>query len=66
MESLRIPDERFANLPDYDFEPNYIDVGGMRMHYVDVGEGFAIPQWTIDETDDQPTPWRYRDGHGAR
>jgi haloalkane dehalogenase len=37
MKILRTPDSRFENLPDYAFEPNYIDVGGLRMHYVDAG-----------------------------
>ena len=37
MNILRTPDDRFDNLPDYDFEPNYIDIGGLRMHYVDEG-----------------------------
>ncbi len=36
----------------------------VRVVYVDVGDGFAIPQWTVDENADQPTPWRYDDGHG--
>ncbi len=33
----------------------------VRIVFVDVGEGFALPQWTIDETVDQPDPWRYDD-----
>ena len=38
MRSLRTPDERFANLSGYPFEPNYIEIGdGLRMHYVDEG-----------------------------
>ncbi len=37
MAVLRTPDERFANLPGYPFAPNYIEIGGMRMHYVDEG-----------------------------
>ncbi len=37
MKTLRTPDERFDNLPGYDFEPNYVDVDGLRMHYVDEG-----------------------------
>jgi hypothetical protein len=37
MKTLRTPDDRFENLPDYDFEPHYTKVGGMRMHYVDEG-----------------------------
>ena len=34
---VRTPDSRFDNLPDYDFAPHYVDVDGMRMHYVDEG-----------------------------
>ena len=43
MESLRTPDERFVGLPDYSFEPHYLDVpsgdGGdpLRVHYIDEG-----------------------------
>lgn len=37
MKALRTPDERFVDLPGYDFVPNYIDVDGLRMHYVDAG-----------------------------
>ncbi len=39
METLRTPDARFENLPGYDFTPHYVDVDGMRMHYVDEGPG---------------------------
>ena len=37
MTALRTPDSRFENLPGYDFDANYIDVDGLRMHYVDEG-----------------------------
>jgi haloalkane dehalogenase len=37
MTILRTPDERFANLPDYPFAPNYLQFGEARMHYVDEG-----------------------------
>ena len=37
MKSLRTPDARFDNLPGYDFSPNYVDIAGLRMHYVDEG-----------------------------
>lgn len=37
MRTLRTPDFRFENLPDYDFKPNYVEVDGLRMHYVDEG-----------------------------
>jgi haloalkane dehalogenase len=34
---VRTPDSRFENLPDYPFEPNYTEVHGYRIHYVDEG-----------------------------
>lgn len=37
METLRTPDERFAILPDFDFDAKYVDIDGMRMHYIDEG-----------------------------
>ena len=43
MEALRTPDERFADLPGYDFEPHYREVVGIRMHYVDEGPRDATP-----------------------
>jgi haloalkane dehalogenase len=42
MDLFRTPDERFADLPGYDFEPRYTDVDGLRMHYVDEGTGSAV------------------------
>jgi haloalkane dehalogenase len=40
---LRTPDTRFENLPDYDFQPNYIDIQGVRIHYLDEGSKEAPP-----------------------
>jgi haloalkane dehalogenase len=34
---LRTPDDRFRDLPGYDFAPHWLDVGGLRVHYVDEG-----------------------------
>ena len=32
----------------------------MRMVFTDVGAGLSLPQWTLDETAQQPAkPWRY-------
>jgi haloalkane dehalogenase len=42
MEIFRTPDERFASLPGFPYEPNYVDVDGLRMHYVDEGEGSPV------------------------
>lgn len=33
----RTPDERFENLPGYDFTPHYKDLQGYRIHYLDEG-----------------------------
>ncbi|HWO26906.1 MAG TPA: haloalkane dehalogenase [Kofleriaceae bacterium] len=37
MEILRTPDERFAQLPGYDFTPHYAQLGELRVHYLDEG-----------------------------
>ena len=42
MRCLRTPDERFTDLPDYPFAPNYVEIddtdgGTLRVHYVDEG-----------------------------
>ena len=56
MKVLRTPDERFANLPDFAYEPHYVNVNvdgtELRMHYVDEGQGDPIlcvhgePSWS--------------------
>ena len=43
MEYLRTPDERFANLPGYPFEPHYLELDGLRLHYLDEGPPDAPP-----------------------
>jgi len=39
MKILRTPDERFENLPGWPYGPRYAEVEGIRIHYVDEGEG---------------------------
>ena len=36
---MRTPDERFANLPGFPWAPHYLDWNGMRVHYLDEGQG---------------------------
>ncbi|HUP92731.1 MAG TPA: haloalkane dehalogenase [Solimonas sp.] len=43
MKILRTPDERFGALPDYPFKPNYLQLGELRMHYLDEGPREAAP-----------------------
>ena len=44
MEVLRTPDDRFAGLDAWPYQPRYIEVGdGVRMHYVDEGPRSAAP-----------------------
>jgi haloalkane dehalogenase len=51
-EIFRTPDERFASLPDYAYEPRYTDVAGLRLHHIDEGEGPTVlcfhgePDWS--------------------
>ena len=42
MDIYRTPDERFDGLPGYAFEPHYVEQDGLRMHYVDEGEGTPV------------------------
>jgi haloalkane dehalogenase len=43
MRVLRTPDDCFENLPGYPFPPNYVEVDGLRIHYVDEGPKSAAP-----------------------
>jgi haloalkane dehalogenase len=52
LEVFRTPDERFSGLPGYPFDPRYAEVDGLRLHYLDEGEGDPIvcfhgePTWS--------------------
>jgi haloalkane dehalogenase len=39
---FRTPDERFESLPGYDSAPQWHDADGLRLHYVDEGEGEPV------------------------
>lgn len=51
MDVFRTPDERFQDLPGYGFEPHYAEADGLRLHYVDEGDGAPVvcfhgePSW---------------------
>lgn len=52
MPVIRTPEERFKDLPDFPFQPHYLDMDGLRIHYLDEGEGQVIlclhgePSWS--------------------
>ena len=52
---LRTPDQHFENLEDYPYEPNYIELQGLRVHYLDEGPRAAAPILLIHG---EPT-WSY-------
>ena len=52
---LRTPEERFANLEDYPYEPNYMIIDGLRIHYLDEGPKDADPIFLLHG---EPT-WSY-------
>jgi len=39
MKVLRTPGQRFVDLPGYPFAPNFVEIDGLRIHYVDEGTG---------------------------
>ena len=52
MPVIRTPDDRFNNLSGYPYRPHYMEIKGMRIHYVDEGKGDPIlcahgePSWS--------------------
>lgn len=53
MDAYRTPEERFEGLPGWTYAPRYLDQDGLRMHYVDEGEGTPVlllhgePTWAF-------------------
>jgi haloalkane dehalogenase len=53
IEASRTPDDRFEGLRDWRFEPQYVQLGALRMHYVDEGAGPPVlllhgePTWSF-------------------
>jgi haloalkane dehalogenase len=51
---VRTPEENFADLVEFPYEPHYLDIDGLRMHYVDEGSADApvalmlhgMPTWS--------------------
>jgi haloalkane dehalogenase len=52
MSVYRTPDDRFEGLPDFPYEPHYLDQDGLRMHYLEEGAGRPVlclhgePTWS--------------------
>ena len=53
MDAYRTPDERFADLPGFPYEPHYREVDGLRLAHVDEGAGNPVvfvhgePTWSF-------------------
>jgi haloalkane dehalogenase len=49
---FRTPDERFEGLEGYPYQPNYVEVDGLRLHHLDEGSGPTVlcfhgePDWS--------------------
>ncbi len=49
---FRTPEDRFEDLPGFHYEPNYVEVDGLRLHHLDEGEGHVVlcfhgePSWS--------------------
>jgi len=53
MVVIRTPDKRFDSLPDFSFVPHYVEINGLRIHYIDEGKGETVlclhgePTWAF-------------------
>lgn len=53
MDVYRTPDDRFAAIPDFPYQPRYTQVDGLRLAYVDEGSGPSVlllhgePSWSF-------------------
>lgn len=53
MDVFRTPDDRFAHLPEFPWEPRYAEVDGLRVAYIDEGDGPVMllmhgePSWSF-------------------
>jgi len=53
VDVFRTPDDRFENLPDYPWQPDYHEWEGLRLAYLDEGEGQSVvlfhgePTWSF-------------------
>ena len=53
MSVIRTPEERFNDLPNFEFVPHYVEINGLRIHYIDEGKGEIVlclhgePTWSF-------------------
>jgi len=53
MPIIRTAEDRFANLPDFPYPPHYLEIEGVRIHYLDEGQGEVVlclhgePSWSF-------------------
>ena len=50
IEYVKTPEKCFSDLPDYNFNENYCEINGLKMHYIDAGPSDGktpfITSWT--------------------
>jgi haloalkane dehalogenase len=49
-DAVRTPEDRFAGLPDFDYEPRYREADGLRLAYLDEGDGPPVVFWHGEPT----------------
>lgn len=53
MSVIRTPEERFSNIPNFPYKPQYVEINGLRVHYLDEGSGEPVvclhgePTWSF-------------------
>jgi haloalkane dehalogenase len=50
MDAYRTPEDRFAGLTDFPWEPRYREVAGLRLAHVDEGDGPPVVMWHGEPT----------------
>ena len=49
-QAYRTPEDRFADLPDFPWEPRYREVDGLRLAHIDEGDGSPVVFWHGEPT----------------
>lgn len=50
MDAIRTPDEVLEGLPEFDYEPHFRQVDGLRLAHIDEGDGAPVVMWHGEPT----------------